>query len=265
MKRLLLLLLFLVVGVSHLYAATPTDTPTWTPTSTATPSNTPTFSATLTASPTPTFTPTFTTVLTPAPVATLDGQKERQVVQPQLVVLNDRVTKPLATPASTPDDPYLLNVNGHTAVAWALSTSAGVINVCIPGDYKGNPRLWAYTNTTGYAGTTMNLRTDVELARMGAAAPVTFFAGVAANVAAVVYPGSLNDSSTKDCVRVMLPLPGGYAQSVTYTPYRTGIYVPGALKPGDTLAIKLFRLSGGNVLRFLRFELEYDKNPGLNP
>lgn len=249
MKRLLLLLLFLVVGVSHLYAATPTDTPT----------------ATLTASPTPTITRTWTAVVSPTPVANLDGQKGRVVVFPQLVVLTDRVTKPLATPAATPDDPYLLNVNGHTGVAWELSTTVGVVNVQVPADFKAQPMLWAYCSTTATAGLTVNLKVDAELARMGAAAPVTYFAGVAANVASVVYPGSLNDSSTKDVVRLNLPLPGGYAQSVTYTPYRTGLYVPGAVKPGDTLAFTISRLSPGVNLRFLRFDFEYAKNSGLNP
>lgn len=267
MKRITLLLLLLVGCVSaSLHASTPTSTSTITQTYTATYTITTTFTATPSTTATPTITLTPTAILTNTPIASLDGQKGRVTTWPKQVVLSDRVTAPLTTPATTPDDPYILNVNGHTGVAWALSTTTGYVQMQVPADYKAQPSLWAYCSTTVSAGLalTVNMKVNAEVAHMGSPGAVSYFAGTSTNIALVTYPGSLNGSSMTGAVRLQLPLPG-YGVTVTYTPYATGLLVPGALKPGDTIAFGINRLSQGLNLRFLRFDFEYAKNAGLNP
>lgn len=208
---------------------------------------------------TPTATPTATPVLSPTPVNTLPGELGRVVVQPGGIYHADRVSKPVLTPITTPNgNPYLLAVEGHTALALHHSGDEGVFAVHVPGDYKRLANLWAYVSTTAPAAATLNLRVDAQVARMGVPAPLTYYAGVDTNVAAVTYPGSLNDSSTR-VVRLRLPVSGTAQASPS------GLYREGALKPGDNVTFTLSRQSGGVNLRFLRFELEYWRNPGLNP
>lgn len=213
----------------------------------------------LMSTPTPTPTPTSTPVLSPTPVASIPGQLGRVRVKPGEVYLSDRVSKPVLTPITTPNgNPYLLSVNGHTAVSLHHNGDTGVFSVHVPGDYKRFSNLWAYVSTTAPAAVTLNLKVDAQVSRMGVPASVTYFAGVDTNVAAVTYPGSLNDSSTRE-VRLRLPVSG------TAAALSSGLYRGDALKPGDNVTFTLSRQSDGVNLRFTRFEFEYERNPGLNP